>query len=70
MKQSIVLFGIVTLLALSSLISAQDTNFEPDHQQIPGPDCIHIKDVWDAGSRPCTQEDHNAWLADIRHWRS
>ena len=70
MKQSIVLFGIVTLLALSSLVSAQDTNFEPDHQQIPGPDCIHIKDVWDAGSRPCTQEDHNAWLADIRHWRS
>jgi iron(II)-dependent oxidoreductase len=70
MKRSLVLFGIVTLLGLSSLVSAQDTNFEPDRQQIPGPDCLHIKDVWDAGSRICTQEDHEAWLADIRHWRN
>ena len=59
MKRSLVLFGIVTLLGLSSLVSAQDTNFEPDRQQIPGPDCLHTKDVWDAGSRICTPEDHD-----------
>ena len=70
MKPAIVLFGIVILLAFSSLASAQDTNFEPERQQIPAPECLHTKDVWDAGSKPCTAEDHDAWLADIRHWRS
>jgi len=70
MKQSIILLGVVTLLVLSSLVSAQDTNFEPDHQQIPSPDCLHMNDVWGSGSRVCTQEDHEAWLADIRHWRN
>ena len=70
MKPAIVLFGIVILLAFSSLASAQDTNFEPERQQIPAPECLHTKDVWDAGSKPCTAEDHDTWLADIRHWRS
>lgn len=49
-------------------VSAQDTNFEPERQQIPVPDCLHAKDVWDI--KPCTEDEHNAWLADIRHWRS
>jgi formylglycine-generating enzyme required for sulfatase activity len=57
-------------LALCGFVSAQDTNFEPDRQQIPGPDCLHMKDVWDASSKTCTLEDHQTWLADIRHWRS
>jgi iron(II)-dependent oxidoreductase len=70
MKPAITLLGITILLAFSSLASAQDTNFEPERQQIPAPECLHTKDVWDAGSKPCTAEDHDAWLADIRHWRS
>ena len=70
MKPAITLLGITILLAFSSLASAQDTNFEPERQQIPAPECLHTKDVWDAGSKPCTAEDHDTWLADIRHWRS
>jgi len=70
MKPAITLLGVTILLTVSSLASAQDTNFEPERQQIPAPECLHTKDVWDAGSKPCSQEDHDAWLADIRHWRS
>ncbi len=58
------------LLILSSMASAQDTNFEPERQQIPVPECWRTKDVWDGGSKRCTAEDHDAWLADIGHWRS
>jgi iron(II)-dependent oxidoreductase len=58
------------LSALSVGAFAQDTNFEPDGQQIPAPNCSRPNDVWDASSQPCTREDHEAWLADVRHWRS
>jgi gamma-glutamyl hercynylcysteine S-oxide synthase len=61
---------ITSLLGFSSLVCAQDTHFEPDHQQIPAPDCLSMKGAWEGGSKPCTPEDHEAWLADIRHWRT
>jgi iron(II)-dependent oxidoreductase len=61
---------IAGLLGFSSMVCAQDTRFEPDHQQIPAPDCLSMKGAWEGGSKPCTQKDHDAWLADIRHWRS
>jgi formylglycine-generating enzyme required for sulfatase activity len=28
-----------------------------------------MKDAWEGGSAPCTQNEHDSWLADIRHWR-
>ncbi|MGA8437350.1 MAG: SUMF1/EgtB/PvdO family nonheme iron enzyme [Candidatus Sulfotelmatobacter sp.] len=54
----------------SGMAFAQDTNFEAERQQISVPDCLRTKDVWQAESKPCTEEDHDAWLADIRQWRS
>jgi gamma-glutamyl hercynylcysteine S-oxide synthase len=63
-------YGLALLLALCGVVSAQDTDFEPDHQQIPAPDCLSIKGTWEAASRVCAREDHDAWLADIEHWRS
>ena len=63
-------YGLALLLALCGVVSAQDTDFEPDHQQIPAPDCLSIKGTWEAASRLCAREDHDAWLADIEHWRS
>jgi|HubBroStandDraft_6_1064221.scaffolds.fasta_scaffold00025_18 iron(II)-dependent oxidoreductase len=63
-------FVIASLLGFSSMVCAQDTRFEPDHQQIPTPDCLLMKGAWEGGWKPCTPEDHDAWLADIRHWRS
>ena len=70
MHLNITQLTISIVLALSSMMSAQDTNFEPDHQQIPAPDCLVMKAIGELGGKPCTQEDHDAWLADIRHWRS
>jgi formylglycine-generating enzyme required for sulfatase activity len=64
------LMAMATVLGFCGIAIAQDTNFEPDHQQIPVPECLSMKDVWDASSRVCTPEDHAAWLADISHWRS
>ncbi len=61
---------IVILLTISSVAVAQDTNFEPEHQQIPAPDCLAMKVTWESESRLCTREDHEAWLADIKHWRN
>ena len=57
------------VLAWSTIVGAQDTHFEPDHQQIPAPDCSLLKAADDGGWKPCTLEDHQAWLDDLRHWR-
>ena len=70
MKLKVKQLVISGMLGFSSVVCAQDTHFEPDHQQIPAPDCLLMKGVWEGGSKPCTPEDHEAWLADTRHWRS
>jgi gamma-glutamyl hercynylcysteine S-oxide synthase len=64
------MLGFLVLLALCGIVAGQDTNFEPDHQQIPVPACLQMKAAWEGGSKPCEPADHYAWLADIRHWRS
>jgi iron(II)-dependent oxidoreductase len=69
MKFEIRQLGIAVLLVVSVIVSAQDTNFPPAGQQIPGPDCLAIKGLWEGGYESCAQSDHEAWLADIRHWR-
>jgi gamma-glutamyl hercynylcysteine S-oxide synthase len=61
---------LTSLLGLSGMVCAQDTHFEPDHQLIPAPDCLSMKAAWEGRSRPCTRQDHEAWLDDIQHWRS
>jgi len=48
---------------------AQDSHFRPKGQQIPVPDCLTMKGLWEGGSKPCSQTEHQAWLADIAHWR-
>ncbi len=70
MKLNLLQLTISIALAFSNIASAQDTNFEPDHQQIPAPDCLVLKAAYDGGWKPCTPGDHNAWLADIGRWRS
>lgn len=52
-------------------LAAQDTNFQPNDQQLPVPACLSVavKDLWFPGSKLCGETEHEAWLADIRHWR-
>ncbi len=63
--------AISLALFLASLVSpAQDSHFSPNDQQVPVPECLSAaKDLWLAGSKLCTPANHEAWLADIRHWR-
>ena len=62
---------LLLLVLLSCIASAQDSNYSPTEQQIPAPACagVAVKDLWFPGSKMCGAGDHEAWLADIRHWR-
>ena len=62
-------FVAVMLLAAASIASAQDSHFRPDRQQIPTPGCLIMTGAWEGGSKSCSQNEHDTWLADIRHWR-
>jgi formylglycine-generating enzyme required for sulfatase activity len=57
-------------LAVSTISSAQDSHFRPKSQQIPVPECLTMKGLWEGGSKPCSQTEHESWLADITHWRN
>jgi formylglycine-generating enzyme required for sulfatase activity len=61
----LVVFAVIS----SACLFAQDSRYRPERQQIPFPTCLTMKGAWEGGSKPCTQQDHEAWLADIRHWR-
>jgi formylglycine-generating enzyme required for sulfatase activity len=60
---------IAVLLAVATIASAQDSHFSPKGQQIPVPECLAMKGLWEGGSKPCSQTEHDTWLADITHWR-
>ena len=62
---------LISILLFAVFSSAQDTNFPPNDQQIPAPACagVAVKDLWFPGSKLCGAGEHEAWLADIRHWR-
>jgi len=59
----------VLVLAAATVSSAQDSHYSPKGQQIPVPECLTMKGLWEGGSKPCSQTEHEAWLADITHWR-
>lgn len=69
MKLNFVRITTAAVLGVASLVSAQDSHYRPERQQIPTPSCLVMKGLWEGGSKPCTQDEHEAWLADIRHWR-
>jgi iron(II)-dependent oxidoreductase len=60
--------AFISVLA-ATIATAQDSRYEPREQQIPVPDCLVMKGLWEGGYTPCTPADHEAWLKDIMHWR-
>jgi gamma-glutamyl hercynylcysteine S-oxide synthase len=60
---------MVVLIACITPVVAQDTKFQPEGQQIPGPGCLNMRGAWEGGTKPCSAEEHENWLADVRHWR-
>jgi formylglycine-generating enzyme required for sulfatase activity len=57
------------LLASGMVVTAQDSKYEPDRQQIPPPTCLTLRGAWEGGYTPCTDATHQEWLNDITHWR-
>jgi gamma-glutamyl hercynylcysteine S-oxide synthase len=68
--RSILLQIAALALVVAAVCSAQDSHIAPDAQQIPVPECLTMKGLWEGGSKPCSQTEHEAWLADITHWRT
>ncbi len=60
---------VLATFCFAAGISAQDTQHAPEGQQIPGPGCLNIKGLWEGGTKACSADEHQAWLADVRHWR-
>ena len=51
--------------------AAQDTQYHPMGQQIPGHECNYLYHLWDGASQPgCISGIHERWLRDIEHWRA
>jgi iron(II)-dependent oxidoreductase len=69
MKSFIASFGAILLFATAAAL-AQDSHYHPERQQFPVPACHTMKGAWEGGSGFCTAEDHDAWLADLHHWRN
>lgn len=69
MQRSLSLLFTLLMLTAGHAVS-QDSNFSPEHQQIPNPGCLVMKGAWEGGSTACSQNEHEEWLADIRHWRN
>ena len=68
MKSPFSLLAILVLI-VSSVAVAQDSNFSPKGQQIPAPECLTMKGLWESGYKSCSLREHDSWLADITHWR-
>ena len=60
----------ILVLTVSLPLVSQDSKYRPQGQQIPTPECLIMKGAWEGGSKPCTQSEHETWLADITHWRN
>jgi iron(II)-dependent oxidoreductase len=70
MRRLQILTGLfATALAACSAL-AQDTRFPPLDQQIPGPPCLLMRGEGEPAMPPCSDEQHEAWLRDVTHWRS
>lgn len=48
---------------------SQDVVYNPQGEQIPGPQCMAVPEGAAVKARICRPEEYAAWLKDIRHWR-
>jgi len=63
MRSNLAYFALIVTLV--TITSAQDSKFPPAEQQIPVPECLTMRGLWEGGSKACTQNEHEAWLADV-----
>ena len=71
MKASRKIFGAAVLMMASwAGIAAQDSHYSPKGAQIPPDMCLTARDESESSNIACTALNHQAWLADITHWRT
>lgn len=66
----VLLMALIVLLAIP--LSAQDTQYKPQDEQIPGP--ANLSEAMgpccaQGGGKPISANAQKAWLSDVRHWR-
>jgi formylglycine-generating enzyme required for sulfatase activity len=66
-------FATVSLLISTCVLAptgfAQDVQYSPQGEQIPGPACAGLPQWYSGKPRTCSAAEFAAWLADVRHWR-
>jgi gamma-glutamyl hercynylcysteine S-oxide synthase len=69
-------FPRIELLILACALSfcvpgafAQDVQYSPQGEQIPGPSCAALSQWYGGKPRTCQPGELAFWLSDIRHWR-
>ncbi len=70
MRLFVLRFASICVICSGMCMQAQDSKFAPEGQQIPAPACLTMKGAWEGGSSACSETEHEAWLADIQHWRN
>jgi len=63
------LLSVVLPFLLLPPAPAQDVQYSPQAEQIPGPACAGIPQWNGAKPRTCAPQEFAAWLSDVRHWR-
>ena len=73
MRTRLPLFAVLLGFGLSIFsahwASAQDVQYSPQGEQIPGPPCDSVPQWFGAKPRTCTAGELAFWLSDVRHWR-
>ncbi|MGC2657743.1 MAG: formylglycine-generating enzyme family protein, partial [Bryobacteraceae bacterium] len=64
-----ILRSFLLCVSACALLVAQDTNYRPKNQLIPGPECLKGNIGWKTPYETCSSAMHEAWLKDIEHWR-
>ena len=67
-------FPVAAILVLisASFLFAQDTNFPPEDEQIPGPDNAKTdagQCCYRSGEAKDSADAFKTWIADVKHWR-
>jgi formylglycine-generating enzyme required for sulfatase activity len=65
-------FAAILLLAFAGVLFAQDTRFEPEEEQIPGPDNAKTRNgdcCYRGGETKDPADAFKTWIEDVKHWR-
>ena len=65
--------GLVPLIVLAACLRAQDTQFPPAGEQIPGPDNAKTETgqcCYRSDEIPDSLKAFHNWIEDVRHWRN